>query len=288
MRYFNSNFSYIFGYTNLGLKTANDTHDTSISMPGKLSSLTASSLLVDKDITELIPHMKIPIRTIPTEIRKQMLTGRTCGGENISLKVSILNKKVLDDEIVYNCSASVYTNISGLVTVNPNTFLINSYNTTFARLIFGYDDKELLNKPITNLLPDFFEPESFMQKLNGTSVKNTPLGVNNNYLNVPEKQKNLNANGSFLESKAIDEEMVGKIIIGPLESELNKTLEKDTVIVEIEKSSFLAGEKSESCCKCRMRKELEATKKQRENDLIAEFNVKSIDYCPNQKFANYL
>jgi hypothetical protein len=63
-----------------------------------------------------------------------------------------LNKKILSSnflfmtEIVFNCNVSVYTNISGLFTVRPTDYQINSYNPTFSRLIFGYDDKELLNK----------------------------------------------------------------------------------------------------------------------------------------------
>lgn len=54
-------------------------------------------------------------------------------------------------EIVYNCTVSVYTNISGLVTVNPVTYQINSCNGTFSRLVFGYDEKELINKVISIL-----------------------------------------------------------------------------------------------------------------------------------------
>lgn len=53
---------------------------------------------------------------------------------------------VVISEIVYNCSVSVYTNISGLVTVRPSDFKINSYNPTFARLLFGFGDKELIDK----------------------------------------------------------------------------------------------------------------------------------------------
>ena len=49
-------------------------------------------------------------------------------------------------EIVYKCSVSVYTNISGLVTIRSSDFQINSYNSTFARLLLGYNEHELLNK----------------------------------------------------------------------------------------------------------------------------------------------
>ena len=36
-------------------------------------------------------------QSLKKEIRKQMLTGRTCNGENISLKVSIINKQVYNE-----------------------------------------------------------------------------------------------------------------------------------------------------------------------------------------------
>ena len=76
-----------------------------------------------------------------------MLTGRTCQNETVPLTVTILSKQLYNnEEIVYNCTASVYTNISGLVTVRANDFQINSYNATFARLLFGYNENELLNK----------------------------------------------------------------------------------------------------------------------------------------------
>ncbi len=84
---------------------------------------------------------------IQSEISKQSLTGRSLNGENIPLKVTIMNKQLFNnEEIVYNCMISVYTNISGLFTVNPVTYQINSYNSTFSRLVFGFDENELIDK----------------------------------------------------------------------------------------------------------------------------------------------
>ena len=78
------------------------------------------------------------------------MTGRSCQGENIPITVTILNKKLYNnEEIVYNCSVSVYMNISGLVTVRASDSKINSYNATFARLLLGYDEKQLIGKVIT-------------------------------------------------------------------------------------------------------------------------------------------
>lgn len=47
---------------------------------------------------------------------------------------------------MYNCSVSVYTNISGLVTVRAGDFKVNSYNATFARLLLGYNSSQLIEK----------------------------------------------------------------------------------------------------------------------------------------------
>jgi hypothetical protein len=75
--------------------------------------------------------------------------------------VAILSKQSVSGEITYNCTATVYTNISGLITVRiDDAYRIHSYNPTFARLIFGYDDKELLEAPITSLIPNFFEADT--------------------------------------------------------------------------------------------------------------------------------
>jgi hypothetical protein len=109
--------------------------------------LSSSKILIGKEINELIPYMKLPMGAIQSEISKQSLTGRSLNGENIPLKVTIMNKQLFNnEEIVYNCMISVYTNISGLFTVNPVTYQINSYNSTFSRLVFGFDENELIDK----------------------------------------------------------------------------------------------------------------------------------------------
>lgn len=61
IKHYNSNFSYIFGYTNL-----NGNHTEG---PSSLSSMSALSVLNGKEITELIPSMKIPMSTI-LKVRK--------------------------------------------------------------------------------------------------------------------------------------------------------------------------------------------------------------------------
>lgn len=180
---YNNNFSYIFGYTNSqqhqqqqNINNENQAPNT----PSTLSKMSAHSVLRNKEISNLIPGLKIPLSTITPELRKQTLTGRTCNNETIPITVSIVNKQLFNsEEIVYNCNVSIYTNITGLVTVRPTDFKINSYNATFARLLFGYDDKELLDKSIVSLVPNFFDPD-----LNTTafsSQKQTPF--NNSYMN---------------------------------------------------------------------------------------------------------
>ncbi|RMZ94242.1 PAS domain-containing serine threonine- kinase [Brachionus plicatilis] len=169
IKHYNSNFSYIFGFTNL----QGNNHPEG---PSSLSAMSASSVLNGKEITELIPSMKIPMSSILKEHRKQPLTGRSLQGENIPMTIKLsfkmikINKSIViivDNsdpvrikknfslfEVLFNCSVNVYTNISGLITVRASDFKINSYNSTFSRFLFGYDEKELLEKNTTKIKND--------------------------------------------------------------------------------------------------------------------------------------
>ena len=112
------------------------------------------------------------------------------------------------------------------------------------------------------------------------------------------KQKQSNSNGSFLcdsnkpstptKNKLNDDEMTNKITIVPqlVDNELNKTLETDVVLLEIDKSSYSAADKC--CSDCGLRLKLLEAKKQRENELMSEFNLNTADYSPNQKCVNYI
>ena len=62
-----------------------------------------------------------------------------------------------NEEIVFNCIVSFYTNISGLMTIRVSDGLINSYNPIFSSILFGYDEDALKNKPISVLIPSFYE-----------------------------------------------------------------------------------------------------------------------------------
>lgn len=294
VKYYNSNFSYIFGYTN----PADNQNENATSNLSSLSALTSSKILIGKEINELIPSMKIPMGAILPEISKQTLTGRSLAGENIPIKVSLLNKQLFNEEIVYNCAVSVYTNISGLFTVNPVTYQINSYNSTFSRLVFGFDEKELIDKPITHLIPNFFEAEpSSTGGLTDTGGRmnktKTPLCSNNSYLNIPnstnknstnksfsinKKSKTNNHNGSFLEAKSSTQPLNKAPTLVVSEFELNKTLEKEKV-----KKRFV--EKVCSCCGSKMGGQETG---QVVFNLFEEFDLKTIDYSPNKKCEKFI
>lgn len=92
IRHYNTNFSYIFGYTSAPIDCQQ------VNSPRPLASLSALTILNGKDIADLIPNMRLPISSIQEDVRHQALTGRTCTGENIPISVSILNKKLFNNE----------------------------------------------------------------------------------------------------------------------------------------------------------------------------------------------
>ena len=61
IKYYNPNFSYIFGYTNT---QQSNTAVATAPCPSTLSSLTTSAILNGKDVSELIPSMKLPLSGI--------------------------------------------------------------------------------------------------------------------------------------------------------------------------------------------------------------------------------
>ncbi len=60
IRYYNSKFSYIFGFTNLS-----ENEQVAVKVPSSLANIASKSVLKGKDITELIPYMKLPMGNIP-------------------------------------------------------------------------------------------------------------------------------------------------------------------------------------------------------------------------------
>ncbi|CAF0712521.1 unnamed protein product [Brachionus calyciflorus] len=267
---YNANFSYIFGYTML----PSNSHD----VPTSLSSMSASSVLNGKEITELIPSIKIPMSNILPEHRKQPLTGRSLQGENIPMTITFIKKQLLNEEIIFNCSLSVYTNISGLITVRPSDLKINSYNSTFSRFLFGYDDKELIDKHITTLIPNFFDPDTTSTACN----RMTPLNTNNSFINAPINNSKLN-NGSFLETRHTPTKQttnkIPKFVITEVEAD---KLDTTTSTLDNEESEL--NEQKKCCPVCN----LNFVTKKPTHGLMVEFNLETDEYSPNKKCANFL
>jgi serine/threonine protein kinase len=322
IRKYNAKFAYIFGYsntTNALMPQANT--------PSSLSSLSASSVLNDKDINQLVPCMKLPcMGSITPEVRKQSLTGRTFQGENIPLVVNMLSKQLINnEEIVYNCSVSVYTNLSGLFTVRLSDYQINSYNSTFSRLLLGYDERQLLNKPITQLIGNFFEPD-----LSSTTVATggRPTPMNNSYLsgsmhrhshlankslsanqhnksqlNQSTKAHQLTHNGSYLETSSTTTTTTtttctatvqqGTKLLTPVKQEQPTVIPSFSIVNVDEVNKKLENEQHQQVGKddqncANKRKSFSKKSSSESNDLLNEFNLHSADYSPNQKCANFI
>lgn len=133
----NPSFCYIFGYM-LNAPGDSSAH-VSLNSPRPLASLSAHSLLVGKDIADLIPNIKLPIGAIQHDIRKQSLTGRTCQGENIPVTVTVLKKKLFNNEGSY---------FSFFLTTLKQTFLYFSLKTYLFKLLISvfYTEINLLNR----------------------------------------------------------------------------------------------------------------------------------------------
>ena len=123
IRSYDANFSYIFGYTTPPpppTTTTNSSVPSSANNPTTcgivppLAALSVSSVLIGKDVSELMPAIRLPtaMNAMRSDIREQTLTGRCCcSGENIPLSLNIVKKQAVNksDEVVFSCTVSVYT-----------------------------------------------------------------------------------------------------------------------------------------------------------------------------------
>ncbi|KAI8499219.1 hypothetical protein Bbelb_229830 [Branchiostoma belcheri] len=109
-------------------------------------------------VLNLLPGMAIPTAsTIKNkDVRKQRITGCTKDGNSfpLSLLIDQGNSNNVDTPPVYSGTVWVFTNISGMITLQEDgtIFSVNHY---FALALFGYPQADLVGKPITNLIPDF-------------------------------------------------------------------------------------------------------------------------------------
>ncbi|XP_078419619.1 PAS domain-containing serine/threonine-protein kinase [Cetorhinus maximus] len=154
-----------------------------------LHGYTAADELTGFSITDVIPSIKIPSphMKIPKNLKNQHAAGRAKDGTTFPLSIK-LSIKVLEDqsteshnqfqppdlaslaeseehdanqaitgtEVVFSGVVWVFTTISGLITLLPDG-AIHSLNNNFALMLFGYENRELLDKNITFLIPGFYD-----------------------------------------------------------------------------------------------------------------------------------
>jgi hypothetical protein len=116
--------------------------------------LNQGNFVYGKHINDFIQHIKLPICTITN------LTGQTSNGLTFPVTVDLFKKEVNNEEIVYNCKAKQFKNISGLMTISVSDGLIKSYNPLMTRILFDFDENELKNRNICDLIPNFYENSS--------------------------------------------------------------------------------------------------------------------------------
>ncbi|XP_078066251.1 PAS domain-containing serine/threonine-protein kinase [Mustelus asterias] len=149
-----------------------------------LHGYTAADEVTGFSITDIIPSIKIPSphMKIPKNLKIQRAAGRAKDGTTFPLSIK-LSIKVLEDQsteahhqfqppaeskegdanqaitgtkVVFSGIVWVFTTISGLITLLPDG-AIHSLNNNFALMLFGYENRELLGKNITFLIPGFYD-----------------------------------------------------------------------------------------------------------------------------------
>ncbi|XP_064313093.1 PAS domain-containing serine/threonine-protein kinase isoform X1 [Phalacrocorax carbo] len=132
--------------------------------------------VVGLHIKDLIPSVQIPPlgKKIPKNLRIQRAVGRSREGNmfplSLKLQVSFLEEDqaaVQKDGVPqtekegsftdyhYSATVVVFSTISGLITVQSDG-TICGIKDSFALMLFGYENKELLGKNITFLIPSFY------------------------------------------------------------------------------------------------------------------------------------
>ncbi|KFM10884.1 PAS domain-containing serine/threonine-protein kinase, partial [Aptenodytes forsteri] len=132
--------------------------------------------VVGLHIKDLIPSVQIPPlgKKIPKNLRIQQAVGQSREGNmfplSLKLQVSLLEEDqaaVQKDGVLqtekegsftsyhYSATVMVFSTISGLITVQSDG-TICGIKDSFALMLFGYENKELLGKNITFLIPGFY------------------------------------------------------------------------------------------------------------------------------------
>ncbi|NXY08226.1 PASK kinase, partial [Pteruthius melanotis] len=146
--------------------------------------------VVGLHIKDLIPSVQIPPlgKKIPKNIRIQRAVGRSREGNmfplSLNLQVSHLEEEqaaVQEDEVPqregslpsyqYSAKVVVFSTISGLITVQSDG-IICGITDSFALMLFGYEQKDLLGKNITFLIPGFYNN---MERSSSCSLPLPPL-----------------------------------------------------------------------------------------------------------------
>nr|XP_020143670.1 PAS domain-containing serine/threonine-protein kinase isoform X1 [Microcebus murinus]XP_020143671.1 PAS domain-containing serine/threonine-protein kinase isoform X1 [Microcebus murinus] len=120
--------------------------------------------VVGQHITDLIPSVQLPPpgQHVPKNLKIQRSVGRARDGTTFPLSLKLKSKTSCEEDASEvdpeeGCSASVWVfcTISGLITLLPDG-TIYGINHSFALMLFGYGQTELLGKNITFLIPDFY------------------------------------------------------------------------------------------------------------------------------------
>ncbi|CAM9305597.1 unnamed protein product, partial [Bubo scandiacus] len=148
--------------------------------------------VVGLHIKDLIPSVQIPPpgKKMPKNLRIQQAVGQSREGNmfplSLKLQVSLLEEDqatvqkygVLETEkegsftgYRYSATVVVFSTISGLITVQSDG-TICGIKDSFALMLFGYEEKELLGKNITFLIPGFYNN---MERSSDCSLPLPPL-----------------------------------------------------------------------------------------------------------------
>ncbi|NXL34117.1 PASK kinase, partial [Glaucidium brasilianum] len=148
--------------------------------------------VVGLHIKDLIPSVQIPPPGIkmPKNLRIQQVVGQSREGDMFPLSLKLQVNLVEEDQVTvqkygvleteeggsftgyrYSATVVVFSTISGLITVQSDG-TICGIKDSFALMLFGYEEKELLGKNITFLIPGFYNN---MERSSDCSLPLPPL-----------------------------------------------------------------------------------------------------------------
>ncbi|XP_069474200.1 PAS domain-containing serine/threonine-protein kinase isoform X2 [Ambystoma mexicanum] len=161
-------------------------------------------------ISDFIPSIQIPSpgRKMSKALKLQRAVGLSREGTTFPLSLKLRSAASDEQESqkpenmplllpMYAATIWVFTSVSGLITLNTDA-TIYGINNLFALTLFGYNQEELLGKPITCLMPGFYD---YMDTVVDSSIHlPSVFGIDTGYDEAAKKRRIQQVDGLLVPS----------------------------------------------------------------------------------------